>query len=715
MIRSHIKSGFIKTIFIALLVLSAGVQQASSTVTGHYETDPTLCPDRDDQFPGIVCPFGQKICGVDPSNVPQCFIMSNFSAVPASGQTSITQHTASFGGGYVINCFVQPLDSAAPYCDNNGSWLCNRDSSCYNAPVNMYTTCTGAGTYSCATCRSGYQDCDANAGTCEVQTSVTNYPTGAHNNYGAACAPTCDTNYLDCDGEGEENTDGCEILNGGTCDSHAVYNGCSGGLGVCQCSSGYYDCNSDLGLGGNGCEVQTGTTCTTAQGVTGTYSACTCVPDKSYFETGTESVYSTQDPLVWGTQVGTGDLLNLSNAIGERFVIYNSGAIKVGTTTTQDAGVIRWNGNDFQGYDGTNWKSMTTGGGDGVNTAGDTMTGALKISNGAGLTTSGSILTDGNLYINRLNAAQDAILSFGNDAGAETLKFSDTTNRFEFSDDVNVQGDLTVTGTINGVSAANLASDNTHLKVGTGAGLEVTIAAGDYRINGTLIHYNGSSTFAVLANTTNYLYLTATGVLVTGAGFPTDKSIISLATVTTSGEAVTGIADRRAMSNDDREESRVVAFHPAFDGASYLGDGSDNIGRLYVTDATGVATNFYVWTSTRDSLQDYDVTLRATVPSSFLKWQDPALQVSYTSNTADSADNQLDISVYDTAGNLVTLSGSSLNLAATDWTTTNIEFNAGATWAEEQDFRIVFHLSAKGDHSISLGGVKLRLKTLMGG
>lgn len=331
------------------------------------------------------------------------------------------------------------------------------------------------------------------------------------------------------------------------------------------------------------------------------------------------------------------------------------------------------------------------------------------------LDTTGAVTTDSDLTINHDNGAADAVLTFGNDSDAETLKFSDSTNQFEFSDDVSITGNVIVTGTINGVSAANLASDNTHLKVGTGAGLEVTIAAGDYRINGTLIHYNGSSTVAVLANTTNYLYLTATGVLVTDAGFPTDKSIISLATVTTSGAAVTGIADRRAMSSDDREESRVVAFHPAFDGASYLGDGSDNIGRLYVTDATGVATNFYVWTSTRDTLQDYDVTLRATVPSSFLQWKDPALQVSYTSNTADSAENQLDISVYDTAGNLVTLSGSSLNLAATDWTTTTIEFNAGATWTEEQDFRIVFHMSSKNDNSISLGSVKLWLKTLIEG
>jgi hypothetical protein len=37
--------------------------------------------------------------------------------------------------------------------------------------------------------------------------------------------------------------------------------------------------------------------------------------------------------------------------------------IKVGTTTTTDAGTIRYDGTDFQGHDGSSWKSFTTGAG----------------------------------------------------------------------------------------------------------------------------------------------------------------------------------------------------------------------------------------------------------------------------------------------------------------------------------------------------------------
>lgn len=40
-----------------------------------------------------------------------------------------------------------------------------------------------------------------------------------------------------------------------------------------------------------------------------------------------------------------------------------TGAIKIGTTTTTNAGTIRWNGTNFQGYDGTQWVNLDGAGG----------------------------------------------------------------------------------------------------------------------------------------------------------------------------------------------------------------------------------------------------------------------------------------------------------------------------------------------------------------
>ncbi len=52
-----------------------------------------------------------------------------------------------------------------------------------------------------------------------------------------------------------------------------------------------------------------------------------------------------------------------------------NGAIRLGTTATDNAGTIRWTGFDFQGYDGSTWNSLTTGGGSGLpaGTSGQTL------------------------------------------------------------------------------------------------------------------------------------------------------------------------------------------------------------------------------------------------------------------------------------------------------------------------------------------------------
>ncbi len=97
-------------------------------------------------------------------------------------------------------------------------------------------------------------------------------------------------------------------------------------------------------------------------------------------------------------------------------------------------------------------------------------------------TTSGSILVlqsgallsaGGDITINDDNEARDAILTFGNDALAETLRFSDSTNGFIFSDDVEVQGTMSGT-TIH--AEQGLTSSGTLVVAGTitGASLAIT-------------------------------------------------------------------------------------------------------------------------------------------------------------------------------------------------------------------------------------------------
>ena len=399
-----------------------------------------------------------------------------------------------------------------------------------------------------------------------------------------------------------------------------------------------------------------------------------------------------------------------------------TGSVTVGNFalgTGTGAGTIRWTGTDFEGFNGSAWLSLTGTGTAAisqsdadaryVNKSGDTMTGNLIIASGASLSVSGAILTNGNLTINSDNEGVNAVLSFGNDAAVETLMFNDTNNRFEFSDDVYIAGSLTTTGLINGIDITTLGSStDTHLKVASGGGLTVSVAAGSYRINSVITNYGGSGSVGLSDETTTYLYLTSTGLTLDTIAVPTDKSYIPLASVVTSAGGVSSISDLRTLNSDDRERTIQRVLHPQYANAALQGDGSNNVGKLYVNHDSSSKNNYYLWTSTITSLQDYDIVVRVPIPPDFKQWTRNPLSVTYRTTSGGSLDNKMDITVLDTGGSSVTLSGSTTDLVNTSWTTTTIDFQGSPTWTTEQDFLITFKMYAKSDYEMHLGALKLK-------
>ena len=68
-------------------------------------------------------------------------------------------------------------------------------------------------------------------------------------------------------------------------------------------------------------------------------------------------------------QAGAGALIDLKQAGVSRLTVSNSGlttlssGLIVGNTASTTAGAIRWNGSDFEGYNGSSWNSFTQGSG----------------------------------------------------------------------------------------------------------------------------------------------------------------------------------------------------------------------------------------------------------------------------------------------------------------------------------------------------------------
>jgi hypothetical protein len=314
-----------KLVLVLLVLFSLNVFSAS-----YWVNNPVDCPTTDaTNFPGQSC-SPNDICG-DDGGTAQCYDTSTMPAPPNDvNQSSAISYTSSWDGGFVLNCYAS-VDASAPFCDNGGNYWCDYNSYCWNTR-HMTTQCEagvwagGTGASTCAGCRSGWQECDGSiqdADGCEIQTNVTPYPNEPNAVYDSSCNPACSGSYLDCDGDLGSAGTGCEILDGGSCGTNAVYDGCSGGAGNCVCQTNYYDCDGSGPNAGNGCEVLDNSACTTEYGTAGTWDgpSCTCVGDKSYFETGTNTQYgtATDENFFWGTMWGTtGWMAILQNATTDK-------------------------------------------------------------------------------------------------------------------------------------------------------------------------------------------------------------------------------------------------------------------------------------------------------------------------------------------------------------------------------------------------------------
>ncbi|MFA5273844.1 MAG: hypothetical protein WC353_06870 [Candidatus Peribacter sp.] len=298
-----------------------------------------------------------------------------------------------------------------------------------------------------------------------------------------------------------------------------------------------------------------------------------------------------------------------------------------------------------------------------VNRSGDTMTGALTISNGGGLNASGSLITNTNLTINSDNGAADAVLTFGNDAGAETLRFNDTSNRFELSDDLAVTGQLSATDTIAGSGALAIE--------------------GNAAIGGTLKLNGVAYTFPDSAG--------ANGQTLTTDGAGTLSWTAASVGVGSGG---------------------VVFLSPEYPHAVYTGSGTNFIGQLsYAFDATN-KENYYHWTSSKAELQEYWIVARVRVPDNFSTWDaNLPVQFRYRTTDASNAVNYASLRMLDTAGAKVTLTGGE-SLAATSWTTATVTGpEAAGTYTKGGYITLFVKMSTTSAGSADAGFINLNWET----
>jgi len=375
------------------------------------------------------------------------------------------------------------------------------------------------------------------------------------------------------------------------------------------------------------------------------------------------------------------------------------------------------------------------------------------------------------------DGSEDIELQFGSDASDHILMYNFTNGRFEFGNDLYVNGGLEVQNDIDqDGNTFTLDADN------TGAGANVSIVAEQGSDSDGVLRYNATTNEWEISNDGGSYYAVSTSNdidSITGVDsntFTVDQDDtggdVSLIFGTTLAENLKwDSANSRFVLSDDlfldggltlngdldfdqnqavdmvlhqgtsfpagpvegqtfyRTDSDTMYIYdgsnwvamadapgalsifmaPQYANATYAKDGSNNVGRLlYNFDAVNVE-NYYRWKTRKSAMQDYDIKVRIQVPEDFSSWDSTTpIEFKYRTNTTNSADNVIDFSMQDTADAAVTMTNNTglVSSTAGQWvTSTNMTIGGSPTFNAGDWFTVTIKMSATQNHPADVGSL----------
>ena len=151
-----------------------------------------------------------------------------------------------------------------------------------------------------------------------------------------------------------------------------------------------------------------------------------------------------------------------------------------------------------------------------------------------------------------------------------------------------------------------------------------------------------------------------------------------------------------------------IVYSAEYAGASLVADGSTNIGGLTSDNASAANNwmNYYEWSSDLPTLNDYDITLRFTVPSDFSSWATTdGIVIDYQTETETDADANLSVKFYLETGE--TSFASFEPLTSTSWSTIQLPATQLSTLGSGQTAIIVLKLASSNNKAVRVGDVTL--------
>lgn len=276
---------------------------------------------------------------------------------------------------------------------------------------------------------------------------------------------------------------------------------------------------------------------------------------------------------------------------------------------------------------------------------------------GGALSATGALRSGSDITINSDNDTNDASLTFGNQTAAQTLKYSNANQRFEFSKDIRVTGGVRASGNLSGST--------------------LTV---DGALNLRGINYN-APTAQGASNT--YLRNDGAGNL---------------------SWQTTGSANGSGGS---------LSLHPQYPNAVYTQSGSSAVGTLTQGADTTNKELFYRWATEETAIQDYWTWVRVKVPKNFSNWTPTPIQFRYRTASTSAAVNYLNIRLLDTTGANVAITGGSnlVSSVADTWATATLGNVASGTYTPDGFITILIKTATTSAGSADAGYLNINWST----
>jgi hypothetical protein len=155
--------------------------------------------------------------------------------------------------------------------------------------------------------------------------------------------------------------------------------------------------------------------------------------------------------------------------------------------------------------------------------------------------------------------------------------------------------------------------------------------------------------------------------------------------------------------------TKKVRLSPEYDGSALKADGSTNNGIMSVDYEDLGGTNkhtFYRWITNLSAAQDLDIVVRYQLPTDFVSFSATPLKLTYQTADGTVANNNINLSLIDSAGAPVALSGAA-NLASPAWTDAAITFSGAPAFTPGTWIQLTIKATAVSTKFVRVGDLVL--------